>query len=471
MILPTIDWIFYDLDKGIYILNDPSSYLTANSGNRIVEILVGLNSPLSSGIGLDLINAPVKIKSNSLIYDLKVNNSNQAELYLSGTLLPLAFGSVSGSFLATSGGTLSGFLTLHSDPTNSGHASTKQYVDNRVAAVSGAYVAADTVLSGALNTLINNKVSKSGDTMSGFLTLHADPTNSGHASTKQYVDTRITAVSGAYVTADSTLSGVLTSAINLKANLTYVDSQDTVLSGLINNKVAKAGDTMIGFLTLHADPTNSGHAVPKQYVDARDFIISGNLNTLSGNVVFTSGNQTVSGEKSFVNLKANSITNIDSNFEVTVTGNNSLIVSVSGNQLVKVSPDGSFNIASQGNFTNGCVFLTNKHSTTTSTTVTIWNFPLENNSLYRFKLSTDSITTSGTHRARSKGMIVSYYRKNNAAPVRVSTQTTFRNVADLGTNMDSFFTISGNNILIQNQSTAVQNVSWISVLEYQKVTW
>lgn len=35
----------------------------------------------------------------------------------------------------------------------------------------------------------NTKVSKSGDTMTGFLTLHADPSNDLHAATKQYVDT------------------------------------------------------------------------------------------------------------------------------------------------------------------------------------------------------------------------------------------------------------------------------------------
>lgn len=33
-------------------------------------------------------------------------------------------------------------------------------------------------------------------------------------------------------------------------------------------RVAKAGDTMTGFLTLNANPTNALHAAPKQYVDA-----------------------------------------------------------------------------------------------------------------------------------------------------------------------------------------------------------
>ena len=38
---------------------------------------------------------------------------------------------------------------------------------------------------------IDTKVSKLGDTMSDYLTLHADPTNPYHASTKQYTDTKL----------------------------------------------------------------------------------------------------------------------------------------------------------------------------------------------------------------------------------------------------------------------------------------
>ena len=44
--------------------------------------------------------------------------------------------------------------------------------------------------------------------------------------------------------------------------------QSTAAAGLANiGAVAKAGDTMTGFLTLHADPTAAMHAVTKQYVD------------------------------------------------------------------------------------------------------------------------------------------------------------------------------------------------------------
>lgn len=45
-----------------------------------------------------------------------------------------------------------------------------------------------------ITDLQNNKVNKSGDTMSGPLTLNADPSQNLHAATKQYVDNRIDSV-------------------------------------------------------------------------------------------------------------------------------------------------------------------------------------------------------------------------------------------------------------------------------------
>lgn len=48
----------------------------------------------------------------------------------------------------------------------------------------------------------------------------------------------------------------------------YTDGEITALSGYAEGAfVNVSGDTMTGFLTLHADPTASGHAATKQYVD------------------------------------------------------------------------------------------------------------------------------------------------------------------------------------------------------------
>jgi len=73
---------------------------------------------------------------------------------------------------------------------------------------------------------LDDKVDLSGDTMTGFLTLNANPTAPLHAATKQWVESE-------------TLSAF----------------------------VELTGDTMTGFLTLNANPTNPLHAVTKQYVD------------------------------------------------------------------------------------------------------------------------------------------------------------------------------------------------------------
>jgi len=65
-----------------------------------------------------------------------------------------------------SGDVMSGYLTLYDDPTDAYHAATKKYTDDR--------------------DLL--RLSLSGGTLTNFLTLHADPLLSLHAATKAYVD-------------------------------------------------------------------------------------------------------------------------------------------------------------------------------------------------------------------------------------------------------------------------------------------
>lgn len=122
------------------------------------------------------------------------------------------------NYVRKDGDTMTGFLTLNSDPLNLYHAASKQYVDNNL-----------NNLNIAISNDLSGKVNKSGDNMSGFLTLSANPTQSLHAATKIYVDTAI-------------------------AN---------------SNKVNRSGDTMTGPLILSGDPVNALQAVTMQYVDAK----------------------------------------------------------------------------------------------------------------------------------------------------------------------------------------------------------
>jgi hypothetical protein len=112
------------------------------------------------------------------------------------------------------------------------------FIRRKVANVWGSWTL-DGDLSG-VNAAIALKVAKAGDTMSGFLVLHADPDTAMKAATKQYVDAG---------TASATAAA---SAANTNAN----------------TRVLKAGDTMTGALTLNGNPGSALVAAPKQYVDA-----------------------------------------------------------------------------------------------------------------------------------------------------------------------------------------------------------
>jgi hypothetical protein len=62
------------------------------------------------------------------------------------------------------------------------------------------------------------------------------------------------------------------------------------LSGVtLADYLAKAGGTMLGFLTLFADPVNALHAATKQYVDSRQAIFLNSIVTLNDEVIINNG--------------------------------------------------------------------------------------------------------------------------------------------------------------------------------------
>lgn len=212
--------------------------------------------------------------------------------------------------VAKNGDTMTGALVLHADPTLDLHASTKKYVDDTVlthssnaalhlTADQNSWMDAITATSTEINylvgvtsgvqTQIDGKVAKSGDSMSGFLTLNADPTANLHAATKKYVDDGLALKL-------SLTGGTLTGALKLAsdpvtpeeaATKNYVDTGLTAANTYTDTeaakKVSKVGDTMTGFLTLHADPTADLHAATKKFVDNS----VSNLNTTIGNQLTT----------------------------------------------------------------------------------------------------------------------------------------------------------------------------------------
>jgi microcystin-dependent protein len=123
--------------------------------------------------------------------------------------------SVAERYVSKAGDIMCGFLTLHDEPIDNMHAATKGYVDTVAAGVgAGTFVL------------------KAGDVMTGFLTLHSHPVQPMHAATKDYVDTEISTASAEFV--------------------------------------KKSGDTMDTgrTLVLGRDPIDDMDAVTKRYIDS-----------------------------------------------------------------------------------------------------------------------------------------------------------------------------------------------------------
>jgi hypothetical protein len=256
-------------------------------------------------------------------------------------------------FLNLAGGTLTGFLLLHAAPTQPLHAATKGYADSLDAATRAAFAAADTQIrtdfasadtqirtdfqaaDAALQTQINTRLPLSGGTLTGALTLPGDPTQNLQAAPKQYVDTKVAALTGGQVIPSSATPIVLTgtslntlvitgteaqivtlpnaASAGLGRTFTITNLSTLVATVQANNGSAigqplepgmtatytciqssgggaaswtqsftgasarsgtgavlhAANPVVSGALTLPGDPTQALHAAPKQYVDAK----------------------------------------------------------------------------------------------------------------------------------------------------------------------------------------------------------
>lgn len=93
------------------------------------------------------------------------------------------------------------------------------------------------------------------------ITLSGDITGSGTTT----INTSLATINSNVFTSNTFLKF----AVNAKGLITSanaVNSSD-IISALTYTPINKAGDTMLGYLTLHADPTNPLHATTKSYVD------------------------------------------------------------------------------------------------------------------------------------------------------------------------------------------------------------
>lgn len=146
-----------------------------------------------------------------------------------------------GSRVSLSGGTVTGLLSLTQDPISARHAASKAYVD----------------------TSISSRLARAGGTMTGALTLSGAPTLAAHAATKGYVDSIVTGGAGGGSIIGGTVLGSLTLAGDPTGSLEAAPKQ------YVDRRVQRAGDTLTGQLSLAGDPVANEHAANKSYVDSR----------------------------------------------------------------------------------------------------------------------------------------------------------------------------------------------------------
>lgn len=127
---------------------------------------------------------------------------------------------------------------------------------------------------------LTNYIQRNGSvSMTGELTLSSStPVNALSAASKGYVDTKQAALGYTPVNkAGDTMLGALTLAADPVSALQAATKQyaDTKQSALGFTPVNKAGDTMTGALTLAADPASALQASTKQYVDTQIASVGG----------------------------------------------------------------------------------------------------------------------------------------------------------------------------------------------------
>jgi hypothetical protein len=121
---------------------------------------------------------------------------------------------------------------------------------------------------------LSKYLNRTGDTMTGQLTLVGPPIENLHAATKAYVDSNTISES------------ILTNVLSQYHNAVYTDNA-------LATKLDKSGGTMTGDINLKGDPVQALHPATKQYVDS----VSNNVNA-----------QLTSMANSIANLSADNVT-------------------------------------------------------------------------------------------------------------------------------------------------------------------
>lgn len=284
------------------ILNDSVSKSgTSNiTGSVIFESDSELKSNITPIVNNDVVNKAYSDSKDTILQN-QISQANSTINSLSNTKADISYVDSQDSLkINKAGDTLTGYLNLHADPISATHPVTKAYADNIY-----------TTLVNYSTSEISTKVNKTGDSLTGYLVLHADPTSSLHPATKNYVDIN-------YTTLYNDLSPRINTAqtqITLLQTVVNTLNTDPVTKQYVDvlgsNKVNKSGDTLTGYLNLHADPVQALHPTTKQYTDnlvtnlnadnlKLGTIPSARLPSFNGDVVSIAGSSTLTLKPSSV---------------------------------------------------------------------------------------------------------------------------------------------------------------------------
>ena len=162
-------------------INSASSGVPSGTVNTLVAISTvgasGTNANLPPYIGIYYI---IKVSDDgSGGGTLQAGTGIDIQTSGSYTIITATGGGGGGAFVPTSGGTMTGYLTLNASPTSSLHAATKSYVDSQ-----------DNIVLSTVNT----KLPLAGGALTGPVYLHAKPAAALQAATKNYVDDQISSI-------------------------------------------------------------------------------------------------------------------------------------------------------------------------------------------------------------------------------------------------------------------------------------
>jgi hypothetical protein len=132
-------WIYYIPQVDKYLLKDElDAYLTNNPTHTAIEQLADESFQTVSGNRHPLGSIPLRQPDDSIVYltasgdtvSVKTGELTTVPLSTDSSLTSYS-GFAESRFVNTSGDAMSGFLTLNDNPTLSGHASNKSYVDTK----------------------------------------------------------------------------------------------------------------------------------------------------------------------------------------------------------------------------------------------------------------------------------------------------------------------------------------------------